>query len=139
MTYCKDLCLIPSSNSGYFSCDKALSLTNCTQGCQHPDFSLRSQTFCYTADSSTTFLYMHILKTKTFLHIHHKTTNKPLEFNKFDSVLQKEFCDFRLKMGKSPPLSWLFLCLGRPMACGGASIKLFARSPNFFKTQCWQP
>ena len=36
-------------------------------GCQLPDFSLRSQTFCYTADFSTTFLYM--LKTKTFLHI----------------------------------------------------------------------
>ena len=37
------------------------------QGCQLPDFSLRSQTFCYTADFSTTFLYM--LKTNTFLHI----------------------------------------------------------------------
>ena len=41
-------------------------------GCQLPDFSLRSQTFCYTADISTTFLYM--LKTKTFLHILTKPT-----------------------------------------------------------------
>ena len=37
------------------------------QGLQLPDFSLRSQTFCYTADFSTTFLY--ILKTKTFVDI----------------------------------------------------------------------
>ena len=26
-----------------------------SQGCQLPDFSLRSQTFCYTADFSTNF------------------------------------------------------------------------------------
>ena len=37
------------------------------QGCQLPDFSLRSQTFCYITDFATTFFYM--LETKTFLHI----------------------------------------------------------------------
>ena len=46
------------------------------QGYQLTDYSLRSQTFCYTADLSTTFLYM--LKTKTFLHIpsqnHHQAS-----------------------------------------------------------------
>ena len=65
-----------------------------TQGCQLPDFSLRSQTFYYTADFSATFLYM--LKTETFFahtitkclnqeffcKSHHKTTSK-----------QKKFCD----------------------------------------------
>ena len=33
------------------------------QGCQLPDFSPRSQTFCYTAD------FFYIFKTTTFLHI----------------------------------------------------------------------
>ena len=37
------------------------------QGWQLSDFNLRSQTFYYTADFSTTLLYM--LETKTFLHI----------------------------------------------------------------------
>ena len=37
------------------------------QGSQLPDFSLRSVTFCYTVDFSTTFFY--IMKAKTFLHI----------------------------------------------------------------------
>ena len=42
------------------------------QGCQFPDFSLRSQAFCYTANFSTTFLYL--LKIKTFFGAsHHKT------------------------------------------------------------------
>ena len=41
--------------------------TSILQGCQLPDFSLRSQTFCYTVAFSTTFLYM--LKTKICLHI----------------------------------------------------------------------
>ena len=38
-----------------------------SQGCQNPDFSLRSQTFCLTADFSTTFYIC--WKTMTFLHI----------------------------------------------------------------------
>ena len=49
----------------------------CAQGCQLPDFSLRSQTFCYTADFSATFLY--ILKTKTFWHIPSQNQQQALE------------------------------------------------------------
>ena len=61
-------------NVSSLRCDKTTSkpdLTfvkvSCVQDCQLPDFSLRSQTFCYTADFLLLFLYM--LKTKTFLHI----------------------------------------------------------------------
>ena len=40
------------------------------QGCQLSDFSQRSQTFCYTANFSTTFFYIFLkFKTKTFLYI----------------------------------------------------------------------
>ena len=61
---------------------------NLRQGCQLPDFSLRSQTFRYTADFSTNFLYM--LKTKTFFA--HPITQPPasaLKFKNFDFILQK--------------------------------------------------
>ena len=45
------------------------------QGCQLIDFSLRSQAFCYTADFSTTFLYM--LKTNSLLHILSENHQQP--------------------------------------------------------------
>ena len=63
------------------------------RGCQLPDFSLRSPTFCYTADFSTTFLYM--LKTKTFCASHHKTTSKHPRIQKFWIYFAKNFCDPR--------------------------------------------
>ena len=59
------------------------------QVCQLPDVSQRSQTFCCTADFSTTFLYM--LKTKTFLHIPTKPPASNLKFKNFDSICQKNF------------------------------------------------
>ena len=68
------------------------------QGCQLPDFSLRSQTFCYTADFSTTFLYM--LQTKTFFA--HPITKPPastLEFNIL-TLFCKKICDSRQKLEK---------------------------------------
>ena len=71
------------------------------QGCQLPDFSLRSQTFCYTADFSTTFLYM--LKTKTFFaHCITKPPVSTLDFKNFHSILQKKIIDFQTKTGKRP-------------------------------------
>ena len=40
------------------------------KGCQLPDFSLRSPTFCYTADFSITFL------PRRFCTFYHKITSK---------------------------------------------------------------
>ena len=99
------------------------------QSCQLPDFSLRSQTFCHTADFSTTFLYM--LKTKTFFA--HPITKPPastLEFKNFDFILRKNFVTLP---------SWLLRWLGRPMARGNAYPKHFTKFPHFFKTKFWQP
>ena len=104
-------------------------------GCQLPDFSLRSQTFCYTADISTTFLYM--LKTKTFLHILTKPTAST-QNSKLLTLFCKKISVTSDKNGKSAPPSWT-LCLGRPMACGNAYVKHLAKFPDFFETQCWQP
>ena len=105
------------------------------QGCQLPDSSLRSQTFCYTADCSTTF-YIY-WKPKPFCTSHHKTTSKHFRIQEFWLHFAKKFCDFR-QNGKAPPPSWL-LCLGRPMACGNSCVKHFAKFPDFFETQCCQP
>ena len=72
-----------------------------TQCCQLPDFSLRSQIFCYSADFSTTFLYM--LKTKTFLHILSQNHQQALyRIQKFWLHFAKKFCDFRQKREKRP-------------------------------------
>ena len=73
----------------------------CLQGCQFPDFSLRSRTFCYTAQFSATF--SHMLFYQDFFS--HSTTKPPastLEFKNFDSILEKNFCDFRQKREKRP-------------------------------------
>ena len=76
-------------------------LCRSTQGCQLLDFSLRSQTFCYTADFFTTLLYM--LKTETFLHIPlQKIPASTLEFKHVDSILPKNFAPLD-KNGKSAP------------------------------------
>ena len=76
-------------------------LCRSTQGCQLLDFSLRSQTFCYTADFFTTFLYM--LKTETFLHIpSQKILASTLELKNFDSILPKNSAPLD-KNGKSAP------------------------------------
>ena len=76
-------------------------MSNDKQGCQLPDFSLRSQTFfLYCRLFSYFFIY---LETKTFLHI--PSQNHPastLKFKNFDFILQKKFCDFRQKRGKYP-------------------------------------
>ena len=70
-----------------------------TQGCQLPDFGLRSQTFCYTADFTTTFLYM--LKTKTFLHILSQNHQQAPRIEEFWLYFAKVFCDSRQKRKKS--------------------------------------
>ena len=58
------------------------------QGCQLPDFSLRSHTICDTANSPMTYS--------------HPITEHPartLEFQYFYIVLQKEFCGLRHNVG----------------------------------------
>ena len=56
------------------------------QGCQLPDFSLRTQIFCYTVDFPMTFLYE--LKTTTYFASHHKTTSKHPRIPVFYFILQ---------------------------------------------------
>ena len=73
----------------------------CAQGCQLPDFSLRSQTFCYTADFSATFFYI-CLKPRLFGTSHYKTTSKHLKIQEFLLYFAKKFCNFRQKQEKRP-------------------------------------
>ena len=89
-----------------------------------------------------TFLLLFYICLKPRLFFAYPITKPPTrtqEFKSFDSILQKKFCDFRQKRTKLPPPSWLLLLLGRPMACGNAYVKHFAKFPDFFETQCWQP
>ena len=102
-----------------------------TQGYQLPDFSLRFQTFCYTADFSTTFYIC--LKPKLFCTSHHKTTSKHPRIQEFC----KKFWWPQTKTGKAPPLSWFLL--GRPMTCGNAYVKHFAKFPDFSETHLISP
>ena len=53
----------------------------CPQGCQLPDFSLRSQTFCYSADFLLPFDIC--LKPRLFCTSHHKTTSKHPRIQEF--------------------------------------------------------
>ena len=71
------------------------------QGCQLPDFSLRSETFCCTADFSTTFFYI-CLKPRLFCKSHYKTTSKHPRIQDFWLYFAKKFCNFRQKQEKCP-------------------------------------
>ena len=93
------------------------------QGCQLPDFSLRFQAICHIADFSTTFSIR--LKTKPLLHIT-KPPASTLEFKNFDFILQNISVTLN-KNGKSAPTQL------------APSVKHFAKFPDFFETQCWQP
>ena len=79
------------------------------QGCQLPDFSLRSPTCCYTAGFSTTFF----IYAKTFFA--HLITSAQ-KFKNFDFILQKKFRDLR-QNGKrartqlAPPVPGQAYCL----------------------------
>ena len=73
------------------------------QGYQLSDFSLRSQTFYYTADFSTTFyIYSIYLKPRLFAHPVTKPPASTLEFKNFDSMLKKVSV-IPDKKGKSAP------------------------------------
>ena len=80
-------------------------------------------------------LFYICLKPRLFGTFHHKTTSKHPRI--------QEFCKknlwFQTKTSKALPPSWLLLCLGKPMTCGNAYFKHFAKSSDFFETQCWQP
>ena len=77
-----------------------------------------------------------MFKTKTFLHIpSQKHQQSTLEFKNFDSILQKKIVTLD-KNGKSVPTQ---LAPPVPMDCGNAYVKHFAKFPEFFVTQCWQP
>ena len=67
------------------------------QGRQLPDFSLRSQTFCFTAD----FLYACPISV-TFSHSITKQPASTLEFQYFYSILQMNFCEPRQKREERP-------------------------------------
>ena len=55
------------------------------RGCQLPDFSLRSPTFCYTADFFTT-VFIYVKKPRLFLH---KPLASTLEFKNFEPFCNK--------------------------------------------------
>ena len=82
---------------------RSLHYASGNQGCQLPDFNLRSQTFCYTADFSTTFLYM--LKTMTFCTSYHKTTSKHPRIQEFWLYFEKKFRVSKQKREKCPHLA----------------------------------
>ena len=108
-----------------------------TEICQLPDFSQRSQTVCYTADFSTTFLY--ILKTKTFCTSHHKTISEHPRIQEFLLYFAKNFCDFRQKREKRlypAGSSCACACLWPDVTC---TVKHLTKFTDFFETQCWQP
>ena len=69
-------------------------------GCQLSDFSLRSQTFFYTSDLSTTFYIC--LKSRLFGTSHHKTTSKHTRIQEFWLCFAKYFFDSRQKREKRP-------------------------------------
>ena len=105
----------------------------CCQCCQFPDFSLRSQTFCYTADFSTNFYTC--LKPRLFWISYHKTTSKHSRIQEFRLYFAGNFCDFRQKRDKHPHSA------GSSCAWAGLqpAITCFQKFPDFLKTQCWQP
>ena len=59
-----------------------------SQGCQLPDFSLRSQTFCYIADFSTTF-YIFAENQDFFAYPITKPQASTLKLKNLDFILQK--------------------------------------------------
>ena len=88
---------------------------NQRQGCQLLDFSLRPQTFCYTADFSTTFYIC--LKPRLFAHPITKPPASTLEFKDFDFIWQKNSVNSD-KNGKSASTQLAPPVPGRPMVCG---------------------
>ena len=95
------------------------------RGCQLPDFSLRSQIFCYTAVFSTTFLYM--LKTRLFFTSQHKTTSKHHRIQECWLYFAKGFCDPpQTETGKHPHPA------GSSCAWHAYHDKHFAKFPDFF-------
>ena len=69
------------------------------QDCKLPHFSLKFQTFCYTAGFPTTFFY---ICQKTFSHSITKQPASTLEFQYFYSILQMNFCGPRQKREERP-------------------------------------
>ena len=106
------------------------------QNCQLPDLSMRSQTFCYTADFLTNF-FLYMPKTINCSHFIPKQPASTLEFQYFYSNLQYLWA--QTKMGRAPFLRWHLQCLGRPMICGNSYVKHFAKFPDFSETLCLKP
>ena len=82
-----------------------------------------------------------MLKTKTFFeHLIPKPPASTLEFKNFDFILQN-ISVTPDKNRKSPLIQLAPLVPGQAyaMACGNAYVKHFAKFPDYFKTQCWQP
>ena len=67
-----------------------------------------------TGTTSDFLLYK--LKTMAYFTSHHNTTSKHPRIPAFYVILQKKI-----------------------MACGNAYVKHFAKIPDYFETQCWQP
>ena len=74
---------------------------NYCQGCQLPDFSLRSHNFCFTADFFTIF-YIY-LKPRLICKSHHKTTSKHPKTQEFWLYFSKKILWLQAKTEKASP------------------------------------
>ena len=92
------------------------------------NFSLRSQTFCYTADFSTTFFYIYV-KPRLVCTSYHKTTSKHPRIQEFWLYFAKKISKTSDRNRKSSPTQ---LTPSVPMACGNAYVKHFTKFPDFF-------
>ena len=94
------------------------------------------KTFCYIADFSITF-FLYLSKTMTFSHSIPKQPARTLEFQYFYSVLQMNFCEPRQKREERPFSAGSSRARAGPWQC--VLVKHFAKFPDFFEKQCWQP
>ena len=122
-------------NSIYIKFYLKIKLLN--QGCKLSDLSLRSQTICHTADILTTFFIY--AKNHHISTSYNKTPSKTPRIPVFLVCFAKKLLWVQTKTGRVPRYRCHFLRLGRFMVCGNAYVEHFAKFPDFFEAQCWQP
>ena len=93
--------IVLNTDKQYFELSKQMLHWCMLQGCQIPDFSLRSQTFYYTADFFITF-FIYTQNQDFFAHPITKPPASTLAFKNFDSILQRNSV-ISDKNGKSIP------------------------------------
>ena len=134
-----NVCCISSQLNYGLNC-KAFSekvLTNLEQGCQLPDFSLRSQTFFILQTFPRHFLYMP--KTITFSHFITKQPASTLEFQYFYSILQMNFYKSRQKQEEGPFFAGTSCAWAGPWPVVTRTLSTSRSSQTFFKHNFGNP